>query len=278
MEKYNLLKDYQLVSDGSSVTSGNGLQSDHFDTTVGEYSVTIASLIGANVTAVFRGNVNLELVTSSPGNAQYTFNSATGVFVVSSDIPFLSGEKLFIIWSSSGVQTSTEPLTVQEVKDYLRLEGFIDDSESLSSDFDDDDTLISELITSARLGLEEFTGLSFIPKTWKIEFTNLAGDFKIPFGPVTEITSLTDSDDDLTAITEYTTTIDLKKLKTPLQADMIMTYEAGYSVLPKKLKEAMLKEVAYRYTHRGDELDDKGVCLAALNLASSFKEVDSWLA
>ena len=172
----------------------------------------------------------------------------------------------------------TEPVTVQEVKDYLRLEGFIDDSDSLSTDFDDDNTLISELITSAREGLEEWTGLSLIPKTLEIEFTNLAGNYKIPFGPVVSITSLTDSDDDLTAITVYTTTSDLSKLKTPLQAEMIMTYEAGYSTLPKRLKEAILKEVAYRYTHRGEELEDKGVCLAALNLAAPFKEVGSWLA
>jgi len=171
---------------------------------------------------------------------------------------------------------TTEPVTVQEVKDYLRLEGFIDDSDSLSTDFTDDDTLIGELITSAREGLEEWTGLSFIPKTWKIEFTNLAGNFVIPFGPVNSITSLTDSDDDLTAITVYTLTIDNAKLKTPLQAEMIMTYEAGYSVLPKRLKEAILKEVAYRYTHRGDE-ELRGVCNDAINLAAPFKSVGTWL-
>ena len=191
---------------------------------------------------------------------------------------------------------TTEPVTVQEVKDYLRLEGFIDDSDSLSTDFTDDDTLIGELITSAREGLEEWTGLSFIPKTWEIEFTNLAGNFVIPFGPensitsltdlagnfvipfgpVNSITSLTDSDDDLTAITVYTLTIDNAKLKTPLQADMIMTYEAGYSVLPKRLKEAILKEVAYRYTHRGDE-ELRGVCYDAINLAAPFKSVGTWL-
>ena len=46
--------------------------------------------------------------------------------------------------------TADEPLTVQEVKDYLRLEGFIDDSESSSTQFDDDDTLMGELIVSCR--------------------------------------------------------------------------------------------------------------------------------
>ena len=169
----------------------------------------------------------------------------------------------------------TEPLTVQEVKDYLRLEGFIDDSESLSSDFTDDDTLIGELITSARVRLEDYTGLSFIPKTLEIEFTNLAGNFVIPFGPVTEITSLTYSDEDLTAITEYTTTNNLSKLKTPLNENMIMTYEAGYATLPKGLKLAMLKQIAWDYTNRGDERKD--LAMDAMVQASSYKEVGTWL-
>jgi len=169
----------------------------------------------------------------------------------------------------------TEPLTVQEVKDYLRLEGFIDDSESLSSDFTDDDTLIGELITSARVRLEDYTGLSFIPKTMEIEFTNLAGNFVIPFGPVTEITTLTYSDEDLTAITEYTTTNNLSKLKTPLYKNMIMTYEAGYATLPKGLKLAMLKQIAWDYTNRGDERKD--LAMDAMVQASSYKEVGTWL-
>jgi uncharacterized phiE125 gp8 family phage protein len=169
----------------------------------------------------------------------------------------------------------TEPLTVQEVKDYLRLEGFIDDSESLSSDFTDDDTLIGELITSARVRLEDYTGLSFIPKTMEIEFTNLAGNFVIPFGPVTEITTLTYSDEDLTAITEYTTTNNLSKLKTPLNENMIMTYEAGYATLPKGLKLAMLKQIAWDYTNRGDERTD--LAMDAMVQASSYKEVGTWL-
>jgi uncharacterized phiE125 gp8 family phage protein len=169
----------------------------------------------------------------------------------------------------------TEPLTVQEVKDYLRLEGFIDDSESLSSDFTDDDTLIGELITSARVRLEDYTGLSFIPKTMEIEFTNLAGNFVIPFGPVNSITTLTYSDEDLTAITEYTTTNNLSKLKTTLNENMIMTYEAGYATLPKGLKLAMLKQIAWDYTNRGDERKD--LAMDAMVQASSYKEVGTWL-
>ncbi len=50
---------------------------------------------------------------------------------------------LLIDWEDQTEESGiTEPLTVQEVKNYLRLEGFIDNSESISSDFDDDDVII----------------------------------------------------------------------------------------------------------------------------------------
>lgn len=169
----------------------------------------------------------------------------------------------------------TEPVTVQDIKDYLRLEGFIDDSDSISTEFDDDDSLIEDLITASRERLELFTGLSFVAKTWQIEFDNPLGWFELPHGPVTSITSVSNlSGDDVT----YTVTIDLAKIKTPCLLEMQAEYEAGYDVLPVALKQAMLTEIAYRYIHRGDEFEDSGICNAAMVLASPFKEVDTWLA
>ena len=181
---------------------------------------------------------------------------------------------LIIDYTDTTGSPADEPLTVQEVKDYLRLEGFIDDSESSSTEFDDDDTLITELIQSTRERLELFTGLSFIPKSYEVELTNLAGYIALPFCPINDITSVEDVNG--TTLT-YTTSNNLSKLKTPVQANIIVTYDCGYATLPKALKEAMLKEIAYRYEHRGDE-ENSGICQAALNLASPYKEVSTWLA
>lgn len=169
--------------------------------------------------------------------------------------------------------TVTEPVTVQECKDWLRLEGFTDDSDSTSPDFDDDDTFIDMLITSARERLEEYTGLSLVPKTWEVELTNLAGYIELPFGPVVDITSVEDTDGNSL---DYTTTNNLSKLKTPIQANIIVTYDAGYSTAPNWLKHGLLTEVAYRYTHRGDE-ELRGLCQDALNIVSPYKSVNSWL-
>lgn len=184
---------------------------------------------------------------------------------------------LLIDWEDQTSESGlVEPLTVQEVKDYLRLEGFIDTYESASSEFDDDDTLIAELITSARLGLEAYTGLSFIPKTWEIEFDNYAGHFEIPFGPVTSINFLKDSEGNTITASDYSLSIANRILKTPTWGELVMNYDAGYTDLPARLKEAMLKEVAYRYENRGD-LNVDGMSREAMILASTYKTAITWL-
>lgn len=184
---------------------------------------------------------------------------------------------LLIDWEDQTSESGlVEPLTVQEVKNYLRLEGFIDDSESLATDFDDDDALIADLITSARLGLEEYTGLSFVPKTWEIEFDNYSGHFEIPFGPVNSINFLKDSEGNTVAASDYNLSIANRVLKTPTWGELVMNYEAGYSELPARLKDAMYKEIAYRYMNRGD-INVDGISREAQMLASTYKQALTWL-
>ena len=141
--------------------------------------------------------------------------------------------------------------------------------------FDDDDALIADLITSARERIEEFTGLSLVPKTWEIEFTNLAGGFEIPFGPVTTILNVKDDEGDSISTDDFDVSLNGRILKNPKYENMTMLYEAGYVTLPKGLKDAMYKEVAYRYINRGDENVD-GMSREAMNLASRYKTAN-WL-
>lgn len=183
---------------------------------------------------------------------------------------------LLIDWQDQTAESGiTEPVTVSEMKNYLRLEGFIDSSESLSSEFNDDDVLIADLIRSARERIEEFTGLSLIPKTIEIEFTNLNGNFEIPFGPVNAINYLKDDEGDSISTDDYSTSFNLRVLKYPHWPEMTMSYEAGYVVLPKGLKEAIMKEVAYRYINRGDE-NSEPISREAMNIASSYKTAN-WI-
>jgi uncharacterized phiE125 gp8 family phage protein len=183
---------------------------------------------------------------------------------------------LLIDWEDQTEESGiTEPLTVQEVKNYLRLEGFIDNSESISSDFDDDDVIIETLIRSARERMEEYTGLSLITKTWEIEFTNLCGNFDIPFGPVNTIIYLRDDEGDSISTDDFDISFNGRILKYPNYENMTMKYEAGYANIPKGLKDALYKEVAYRYINRGDENVD-GLSKEAINIASIYKTAN-WI-
>ena len=67
------------------------------------------------------------------------------------------------IISDSGV--IIEPVTLQEMKDFMRLEGFEDNDASGELPFISDDDMIEELITSARELLEIHTGRSIVPHT-----------------------------------------------------------------------------------------------------------------
>jgi hypothetical protein len=114
-----------------------------------------------------------------------------------------------------------------------------------------------------------------VPKTIEIEFTNLAGGFEIPFGPVTTILYLRDSEGDSISTDDFEVSLNGRILKDPKWQNMTMQYECGYSVLPKGLKEAVMKEVAYRYINRGDENVD-GLSREAMVLASKYKTAN-WI-
>lgn len=154
---------------------------------------------------------------------------------------------------------ASEPVTLPEMKDYLRLGGFIDDDDSTAiPEFTDDDDLIEEMITAARQALEEELGSSIIQHSWKATgVTNLAGEIQLPYGPVTEITSVLDCNGD--AI-DHTDSDEVKLqgdfLKYPNQEDMIIEYTAGYASgkLPKPIVVEIKRMVAYMYENRGDEV------------------------
>jgi uncharacterized phiE125 gp8 family phage protein len=154
----------------------------------------------------------------------------------------------------------TEPITVEEVKSYMRLEGLQDVDESMATAFTEDDELIERLIVSARKKLETMYGISIVPKTLRAVLTNQAGDIEIPQGPVSSITSLKDKSG--TAITDYTILgyseaeeayNDFIQLESPCYEKMVLIYEAGYDEVPEGLKDEILRMVTYWYENRGDK-------------------------
>jgi hypothetical protein len=175
-------------------------------------------------------------------------------------------------------ESFTEPVTLGEMKDYLRLEGFVDTDEStidVLSDFDSDDELLEDLIKAAREKAEKFAGCSFIAHTWKVLFTNGAGDFELPFGPVTDFTSLAYKNG--TAVGAASITMygfDFQVLDYPRGEKMTAIYEAGYEDCPEEVRLAIKQCVAYWYEKRmvGD------IPELALATLQPFKRAWTWLA
>lgn len=127
-----------------------------------------------------------------------------------------------------------EPVTLQEAKDWCRI------------DVTDDDALITRLIKAARRVCENYVNLSFITRTVTAVIHNGLGNFTLPYGPVVgNITSFADAEANV--MTDY-------NLRTPYGSDIVVTYNAGYSPgsLREDLRNALLCQIAWMYENRGD--------------------------
>lgn len=119
----------------------------------------------------------------------------------------------------------TEPVTLLEVKNFIKVTGT------------GHDDVLDTLRKSARKYLERSTDLSFIEKSLKVTSDRELEEWELPYGPVNEITSSDEPNDD----DEY-----------------VYEYEAGYEELPDELKTAIKMTVKYWY-----DIDDISTYLPA---------------
>jgi len=142
--------------------------------------------------------------------------------------------------------TGDEPLTLQEVKDWIKQDG------------DADDALITSLITQARELIENYLGASLVSTTLVVEATPRT-ELRPPYGPVVTISSVKDEDgNDVDYVWDgfvlnftggtYSVTSGYSPQYTTT------TYDTGYDTIPDGLKMALLETVAYLYEHRGEEM------------------------
>lgn len=183
--------------------------------------------------------------------------------------------------------SNSEPVSRAEVKNFLRLESWEDDLSSTADiTFNTDDDLIEELITTARVSIEQVTGLSLIPHEYRVVLTNLAGMIELPFGPIGDVSHLyyqydTDySNDDVANIILVGT--EFKRVRFPVDERITIDYSAGYGrgdtpPIPKALKQAILRQVAYWYENRGDDTADEGLSKQVRIMIAPYKRV-TWIA
>lgn len=170
---------------------------------------------------------------------------------------------------------AAEPVTLTQVKRHLNLQ-----FDTLGSyQFDDDDTLLGELIPQCREAMEQYLGLSMAAKTYKAILKNECGDIEIPFGPVTTVTSVLDKDGNalVAGDTYQLRGNQFKWIESPVSCYIEINYTAGYTPanIPKGLVRALLEEIAFRYNHRGDGTnrfagENIGLCQGAMELCSRY--------
>lgn len=141
-----------------------------------------------------------------------------------------------------GSSTPTEPVALQEFKDWGKI------------DVSEDDTLIEDLLISAREYVEGYLCTGLISRTVIAILDNSNGNQYLPYGPVTEIVSVKDYLGTEIPTDNYRIELeDFKRLAWPCLKYIRLEYVAGYSTIPRKIKTGLMQQALWWYQHRGDE-------------------------
>ncbi len=143
----------------------------------------------------------------------------------------------------------TEPVTLEEAKLHLRIDG------------NEEDSLISVLITVARQKSEEYTRRAFITQTWELALDSASGKVYLPKPPIQTINEVT-LDGEIVSTENYVLIgQNAFYSKIPLRAvnpdGLVIRYISGYGSnatdIPQAIRQAILMLITHLYEHRGDE-------------------------
>jgi uncharacterized phiE125 gp8 family phage protein len=154
-----------------------------------------------------------------------------------------------------------EPVTLEEAKNHLKV------------DSNDDNLLITALITTARQLAEKETRRAFITQTWEMILDSAESEIEIPKPPLQSVISIKVIDDTGNESEVSSTYYDVDtsenspgriKLKSgccwPTHrgfASFIIEFKAGYGdtadKVPDMLRQAVLQGIGHLYDNRGSE-------------------------
>jgi uncharacterized phiE125 gp8 family phage protein len=144
-------------------------------------------------------------------------------------------------------EDTTEPLTLTQVKDYLRISG---------TDFDSE---LTALIKRCRSEIERECKISLIQRTVKVRVKYEVGHsgYPIPWGPVITMTQATDQDGTVISSDGY----ELKdgkhgKILLTHYADITFEFDAGFATvndIPVEYLRLLEERIAYRFANKGDQ-------------------------
>lgn len=159
------------------------------------------------------------------------------------------------------VEPVSEPITLSEAKNYLKV------------DFDDDNDLITSLITSARVRLEKYAGVAMTART--LQAVAYVDEFiELPYAPINTITKVEYWDNQEwveISLGQYNilgTTYKKVYMSAFSHMEFRFTYTCGYATTPSVMKTAMFKILADLYDYRESSVEDSK---PNANIASAYE-------
>jgi len=148
-------------------------------------------------------------------------------------------------------ETGSEPITLEMLQEHLSI------------DFDDHATLLNVFIPAAREQVEKYTGLSLIDSDITARWESLT-EKELPYGPVKEIVSVQDKDDE--DITSHTVEgIDFLSITANSETPVVVKYKTGYDVVPFSLQLAIIKLASDHFENRN------GIAIGGSSLPNDWK-------
>lgn len=158
---------------------------------------------------------------------------------------------------------SVEPITIEEAKIFLRI------------DTNEEDSLISSLISAARMHAEKYTCRSFLTQRWELTKKVLADKIYLPYPPVQGVESIS-VDGRFVDVYEYTllaedTLYFLSPIRSVTPGGIVIRYTAGYGNVPedvpRDIRQAILITVAGLYENR----ESGGISAEARELLKPYR-------
>jgi len=207
-------------------------------------------LIGGTIYLLFLDGVQFVQVAEDaidPLQKQFWFDPVTGTVTFSYNID--DPVAITIFYSSTGTTgvAPTEPVTVAEFKNYAKI-----DTGSL------EDTIITDMIITAREQCEDYLGVSIINRTVTAILNNSCGGIFLPYCPFISMVSVRDSEGEIIDTDNYTLSnkgisgMLFPQLLEPWDERITLSYTAGYGIPPSRIKTAILQQTFFLYENRGE--------------------------
>ena len=146
-------------------------------------------------------------------------------------------------FSNEGV----EPISIEEAKKYMRI------------DYDNEDMLISLLVSGVRRRIEEFTGRSLVSRTVELFLPEVPEEIKLPYP---DHDAITEVEINGTTSTAYIKTGLNQFILRPTTVTTTQQNESGFYVkyttlgnCPEWVKIEMLKSIDEKYRNRGNTFE-----------------------